>query len=586
MKKRIFRTLACIYATICCISCEDVYIENTEGDVIDRGYMQFSLYNVDDTGFKTDEGETVLKTDFTSNTRKRIGAFVIEDGRITQSNIPISYESKDGIWTGKLEVTKDNAKIYVYYPYRTDFFDILGGEQLDTTAENPSTFFAGYIKNKEIASSYIDADICAGRGIVSNDTLSFVLEHQLSVIELKAKEGTVKVGYHLKSDPDYTWGNKEEAVSLASAKAANGKSLILQNGKYYYFFKPGEDAGDIEFSYNTNGIDGTETISTEGLEAGKALSVAVGTVGDQTAEHELRPGDFFMNDGSVISGNMNLTDNDRLKCVGIVFQTNPERIGEEDKAALGGNAHGTVMALKDGLTKEFLQGLGNYQGTESSRAPWDATTAKNWNGNSADVQSNTTDIEGIANVSNKLQDIKGNINGLHNCHIIEELNAPERYPAFAYAKELGQPAPNSPYPTTEWYIPSIGQWYDIILNLGEFGWFEEQLAQNANSTSVNYQDWKFNSVENDQVDAAIANMNIYLNEVGSPYAQPISPTTNSQYMSSSEGENDSKKGIRIRVVVIKPQKDQESDGTYKYRQIYFYQPGKWELCKVRYVFAF
>ena len=112
--------------------------------------------------------------------------FVIEDGKITQSNVPISYTN--GLWRGKLMITKENAKVYTYYPYRTDFFTILATEQLDTAAESAETFFTGYLKNKEIATSYVDADVCVGVGTLDKGTLSFMLNHCLVWLNLSRKK--------------------------------------------------------------------------------------------------------------------------------------------------------------------------------------------------------------------------------------------------------------------------------------------------------------------------------------------------------------------------------------------------------------
>lgn len=63
--------------------------------------------------------------------------------------------------------------------------------------------------------------------------------------------------------------------------------------------------------------------------------------------HTLRVGDFFLADGRLLPYD---TDKEKVQAsnvVGIVFQTNPGRVGEAERKVLGGEAHALVMALKN-----------------------------------------------------------------------------------------------------------------------------------------------------------------------------------------------------------------------------------------------
>lgn len=548
MKKQ---TIKMIMLCVCIIagnySCETDFIENNETEVINYGYIKINQYNVDDTGFKTPEGDIIMKTDFKNNTKKKLGVFVIEDGKITQSNIPISYTN--GLWRGKLMITKENAKVYTYYPYRTDFFDILATEQLDTAAESAETFFAGYLKNKEIATSYVDADVCVGVGTLGKGTLSFTLNHCLSVVELAPKEGKLKMGYYLKSDPEYKWGNKEQEMYISAVKVKDGKNFIQKNGRYYYFFRPESGVGELAVSYKLNEIPEETTINASGLDAGCAISKIVGPDNtDQTIAHELKAGDFFMSDGSLKPFDATLSDEDKMNCIGIVFQTDVSRIGVGEKAALSSKGvttpHALVMALKEG---EYTA--------------WQICTRPN--------ETNESHIDDVKNITSLYEDIEGYA---HNKGIWEKDNV-DQYPAFATARDYEVYAKVPPLPenkTTEWFMPSTGQWWDILKGLGKFTGFDDLKAANPNAgNNPKIEDAAI-------VEATLINLNEQLLKVGVPYIKEFKVQDNTQFNTSNEGGHDNMKGMTTINMVFQP----------KYSKLMFYQDGKDSKRNVRCILAF
>ena len=548
MKKQ---TIKMIMLCVCIIagnySCETDFIENNETEVINYGYIKINQYNVDDTGFKTPEGDIIMKTDFKNNTKKKLGVFVIEDGKITQSNIPISYTN--GLWRGKLMITKENAKVYTYYPYRTDFFDILATEQLDTAAESAETFFTGYLKNKEIATSYVDADVCVGAGTLDNGTLSFMFNHCLSMVELAPKEGLLKVGYYLKSDPDYEWGNKEQEMYISGVKLEDGTNFMQKNGRYYYFFKPGSGVGELAVSYKLNEIPDEITINASGLDAGCAISKIVGPDNtDQTIAHELKAGDFFMSDGSLKPFDATLSDEDKMNCIGIVFQTDVSRIGVGEKAALSSKGvttpHALVMALKEG---EYTA--------------WQTCTRPN--------ETNESHIDDVKNITSLYEDIEGYA---HNKGIWEKDNV-DQYPAFATARDYEVYAKVPPLPenkTTEWFMPSTGQWWDILKGLGKFTGFDDLKAANPNAgNNPKIEDAAI-------VEATLINLNEQLLKVGVPYIKEFKVQDNTQFNTSNEGGHDNTKGMTTINMVFQP----------KYSKLMFYQDGKDSKRNVRCILAF
>ena len=182
---------------------------------------------------------------------------------------------------------------------------------------------------------------------------------------------------------------------------------------------------------------------------------------------DLKIGDYFYSDGTWSDGGLRKIYSDGRReiadpkpgpdrsggkvVIGIVFQTDPYRIGLAEKEALGGEAHGLVMALRNTSV--------------TSSVPWVA------NFNYLD--------EGLTKILTQKQlyeDISGYAN---NKHILSNRGSFDDYPAFKSAEEYGVQAPAT---TTGWFLPSSGQWWDILQNLGSCHALAQSDQQNSSST--------------------------------------------------------------------------------------------------------
>lgn len=164
---------------------------------------------------------------------------------------------------------------------------------------------------------------------------------------------------------------------------------------------------------------------------------------------ELKIGDYFYSDGTWSDGGLRKryengsmviaepkpAPEEGKTVVGIVFQTDPSRIGAKEKEKLGaGNVHGLVMSVKN------------------------AATDSNW-GPAKD--------EGVTKCNTKA-DNYNDIGGYGNCeHIRSNRGNFDNYPAFKAADDYNKVCP-VPATTTSWYLPASGQWWDILQNLGGF----------------------------------------------------------------------------------------------------------------------
>lgn len=174
---------------------------------------------------------------------------------------------------------------------------------------------------------------------------------------------------------------------------------------------------------------------------------------------ELKIGDYFYSDGTwsdgglrkrYEDGSMGTADpkpapEEGKTVVGIVFQTDPSRIGAKEKEKLGA-VHGLVMSVKN------------------------AAIDQKW----GPVSQN----EGLPKCYTKAENYK-DISGYGNCeHIRSNRGNFDNYPAFKAADDYNKVCP-VPETTTGWYLPASGQWWDILQNLGRCPALADPLQQSA-----------------------------------------------------------------------------------------------------------
>lgn len=188
------------------------------------------------------------------------------------------------------------------------------------------------------------------------------------------------------------------------------------------------------------------TAAAGGYDPAVALSVDMTT---QWVEHNAtdipdavtaaKVGDYYYADGTWS------TALDATKtCIGIVFQTAPARIGSKEKEVLAAKgiteSHGLVMAVKN------------------------AATGVTWNRESHEFSELTKCVT--------KEQCDGDISGLLNYTTVIDYTTANNnlttYPAFEAVKNYSVMAPAT---STGWYLPSVGQLYDIFANLGNLpGW--------------------------------------------------------------------------------------------------------------------
>lgn len=193
------------------------------------------------------------------------------------------------------------------------------------------------------------------------------------------------------------------------------------------------------------------------------LVVEAVTVKTAYGADDLKFGDYFYSDGTTSDGGLRAIYTDGTfklddkkpgpvsgkQVVGIVFQTDPERIGQAEKDALGGECSGLAVALKN------------------------AANDVNWGPKGSD-EPGTNNVE-------KRRDLYNDISGYANYTSVCTAKADviDTYPAFKAVVDFNEACPVTGT-TTGWFLPSAGQLWDVMQILGDC----TLLADPANQTST------------------------------------------------------------------------------------------------------
>ena len=320
---------------------------------------------------------------------------------------------------------------------------------------------------------------------------------------------------------------KYEAVVVP--QDMTGKPLIrIAVGSDVFTYTPDTDAaGNLKsgkrYAYTitvkANGIN-VQSVGSGTWVANGEENVTSKRVKQRFTADELKIGDYFYSDGTWSDGGLRKIYTDgsmkiaspkpapvlqtkseiERRVIGIVFQTDPSRIGTAEKSKLGeGNVHGLVMALKNTATD--IQWSHEENNLEDVKDCW----------SKSEIYS---DISGLHNYT-KILDHANSIGGI------------EAYPAFEAVEKWNDMYSINEYRpprnTTGWFIPSSGQWWDILQNLGGC----PAMADKGQQTSSDSGDFRW--LGQGDVPAAL---NAWMNKIAADSKNDF--TTGDRFWSSSE----------------------------------------------------
>lgn len=312
----------------------------------------------------------------------RIGLYVVKDKTLEVKNLCLTLQG--GKWTlpaGASQLLYSPGRSYhAYYPYRDNSY--MSGK----VSPGDEDFFKVVVydwlveDNQNTYAQYTASDLMTARGVYSNHTLSFAMEHRMSLFILQVP--ATKYNYTEKID------GREISKSYYRYTAVISKNVYWQEnpctarllvntespkvfdpGPYEYYYKGNRETFNFDYSSQLN------------LQPGK---YTVHKVGDNEAGKEefrsLAAGDYYMQDGSILPGNEDVRpfhDELQKSCLGVVFWVGEiEGIHWTQTGRLKGDrllmrdhpecVHGMVVAMHDTPQEEkWAAGKGE---TESAYA--------------------------------------------------------------------------------------------------------------------------------------------------------------------------------------------------------------------------
>nr|DAE76501.1 MAG TPA: hypothetical protein [Caudoviricetes sp.] len=443
----------------------------------------------------------------------RIGIIVLDgSGNVLSDNIPYKYNGS--AWSfdnangeGKTALYYDNkATAYVaYFPYSPEADGITGA---DIPAALKAQFPPRYDQRTE--DTYRASDLLVwsnGTGSVPLKTLEIEFTHAYSSLSLspsiKCKIDGKETSYIPSSVDDVSFTIGTEPLLPYRA----------DDGSYRIIVSPQTTDARWFYAYGGTMHSGTMSETTLAANIRHTLAPTLKDIGAYTFANA-QVGDFYCkndkNEGYLIPRDASLTTEQQKACIGIVYSTDVSRIGTAAKQALKkkevNTPHGLVMALTN------------------------ASEGCRWGEVSKDENSGGADGEPFKANTYQLQKQYNNVDGYAETHWIIDTYGRDgntalknTYPAFYHASRYGTAKSSTgkyyaPSKTTGWFIPSMGQWWDILSNLGKID-LTSYRDDAGSSTYIPH-----------AAPTVVANMNRYLEKISD--ATPFS--TDTWFWSSSE----------------------------------------------------
>ena len=153
---------------------------------------------------------------------------VDKNNQIVESNVKLTLGSDDKWTTSKKFLMLTGYKYFAYYPYKSD------AQKVNPSASDASAFFASKISSLSLKleadqsdkSTLLAQDFQVATGVVGKDasTLTFPMEHSMGLAVLNRESKSLDHFYKLKGYEDYTWSNG--SVPTTANGTVSGQKLF------------------------------------------------------------------------------------------------------------------------------------------------------------------------------------------------------------------------------------------------------------------------------------------------------------------------------------------------------------------------
>ena len=418
--------------------------ENVSSDIANSGNV-LSI-SVSQNDFSPVDAESRAVTDLTNRTTTfengdKLGLYVVSnaDGSYHYENVPFTYNGES--WTSASTIYYyKNSDYIVYYPYDENLQLTVGetgvSRAIKTAFESKADFYT-----QNTADAYEAVDLMMAEVENPDDAnVIFDLAHKFSMIEI-----SVPVRKYI-TTKEYNGEKFEYNAPIKfewTRPLAYGDNEVtpyaVGKGVYRFIVKPGEGVAvnidgyvqyeEEPFNFSNNNA---ELTLTEG--SFKHYKVTVEGISDQVTTRDLEVGDYYYSDGSIYpygdqEGSNDLKNPMIEGCIGVIYEVT-------DGAPNTDWIHGSVLSLKN-------------VSDESSAWDWGRATIPD-------------NIDGVW-INQNYELIVSNNNGYY----ISNLNEAKNIDAIDGALKYESQCP-SPTDCSKWYLPSAGQLWQIVSDLGGY----------------------------------------------------------------------------------------------------------------------
>lgn len=303
---------------------------------------------------------------------------------------------------------KDGTQVYTYYAIRfqgTNQYAAYRWAYCDMTNPDDGRYLSIKIKALPVDDTATTIDDVANEEYWANGAM----EYQIPA-----------AGYGQRSTA-YVNGKKVKGALISSTI----NSVTAQDSQGLEFNQTSLHTGDQQgFNYPVRMVKAS------------AEDISAYNTANANPYYGIHPGDIILNDGTIIKASKIQYNTDNMvkaKAVAVVASTRIDRISAGAKAAVkGGKIHGIALALK--------------------------------NANSAKVVWSTTSTTTFPEEQFPQGPYYQSNDGYERTQYIIKQNLKDTHPAFKAAVDY---QPQAPANTSGWYLPSMGEWLDILEGLGE-----------------------------------------------------------------------------------------------------------------------
>lgn len=257
--------------------------------------------------------------------------------------------------------------------------------------------------------------------------------------------------------------DKESITMLNQGTSQLKINMLPENAEYELILWSSDN--EAVATVDENGLVTAASTGTANIIAdvdGFRDTCAVSVLSGNKLPDEARVGDFYLSDGSLLDKDTDEATVKSASVIGIVFTTDTARMGEAEKEVLrakGIEPHGLVLAtLTPGKASDVFYWYISPD-FNSSRDESEIGLPKLWENFEEGIGK---EKENYILVNNDIEGYKYNV--AIRTERKEDYEA-GHYGAIKAAADFENQVP-TPATSTGWYLPSAGQWFDALRNLG------------------------------------------------------------------------------------------------------------------------